>query len=103
MMEKNLKRLLDILENALNNDGFKEDVQNIQYLCDAIKLFQKEMPAIDELEKAKKIEVDLEVKYEEFYELNNYFDPMYIELKKQIHACEVKKIREANRKKREGK
>ena len=103
MTNENIKSMLDILETALTEEIFQEDKQNIQYICKALKKIQKETPTISELEKIKKIETDLEIKYERFYELGNYFDPLYIKFKKIIRENEVKKIREENRRKREGK
>lgn len=49
----------------------------------------------------KKIENDLEIKYEIFYELGNLFDPLYIKVNRKIHDVYVKKLRKNNRKKRD--
>lgn len=100
MFKENLKRMLDILEKSLARDDFEEDVQNIICLCESLKKIQKEIPSISELEKIKKLETDLEIKYESFYELGNYFDPLYIKYKKIIQENDVKKIREKNKRKR---
>ena len=59
--------------------------------------------SLNKLEMIQKNIIFLETKYEEFAELSNCFDPIFIEIKKQIHIDEVSKIREENRKKREGK
>ena len=40
------------------------------------------------------------VKYEVFYELDNYFSPIYIGIKRRIHKEKVDKLREENRTKR---
>lgn len=96
------EKILDILENSLKKYDFNDDKEKIQYLYDAIKKIKIEVPTIEVLEKLKKIEIDLEVKYECFYELNNFFDPIYIKLKKSIHENKIKKLREENRKKKGG-
>ena len=46
------------------------------------------------------IELELEVKYEIFYELDNYFNPIYTKIKNIIHKEKVDKLREENRRKR---
>lgn len=52
------------------------------------------------MEELKKIEVDLEVRYDDFNELGNYFDPLYIFLKSKIHEEKVKKLRKESKRKR---
>ena len=42
----------------------------------------------------------MQVKYEVFYELDNYFSPIYIGIKRRIHKEKVDKLREENRTKR---
>ena len=94
-----LKKLLEILKKALNNNAFDEDKQKIQYLDSELKKTEKELPTLEKLEELKKIEIDLEIKYEQFYEIGNYFDPIYVKIKREIHNKKVKKIREENRRK----
>lgn len=107
-MEKNIDVLLDIFSNALkeNKNALKEnkyvmDNQKIMYMYSSLKDIQNKLSTLEEIEKLKEIEMDLEVKYEDFYEIGNYFDPLYIELRNIIHKNEVKRIREQNRNKRE--
>lgn len=98
--DENINSLLTILIKALNENDFADDTQNVIYLCDSLKESQNSLPTLDELEKIKNIEIDLEIKYECFYEIGNYFDPWYVEVKKIIHKEKVNKLREENRKKR---
>ena len=93
MNSKNLTDLLKILTVAIKENVFEEDKQKIQ--------IKKELPTIDKLEKLKKIEIDLEVKYDRFNELSYYFEPLYVEIKNEIHNENIKKIREENRRKKE--
>lgn len=95
---ENLKCLLNILSNALEKEDFGEDEQKIQYFYDELEKLENELPTSEKLEELQKIEIDLEIKYENFYELNYYFDPFYIKMKKTIHENEVKKLREENKK-----
>lgn len=100
MQDENLKSIISILTTAKKGDDFGEDNQKIQYFCEELKKINSHLPTKSKLEELQKIETDLEIRYEKFYELHNYFDPIYIELKKKIHNEEVKKIREENRRKR---
>lgn len=100
MEDENIELLLTILTNALKENDFGDDTQKIIYLCNSLKKIQKAIPTIDELEELKNIEIDLEIKYEIFYEIGNYFDPLYVKIKSTIHKEEVKKLREENRRKR---
>ena len=59
--------------------------------------FRNEIVALNELQD---IELDLEVKYKIFYELDNYFNPIYAKIKNIIHKEKVDKLREENRRKR---
>lgn len=100
MEENNIEILLNIFTNTSKEDKFVEDNQKIMYMCELLKEMQKQLPTPEKLEKAKEIVTDLEIKYEDFFEIANYFDPLYIKIKDIIHKKEVEKIREENRKKR---
>ena len=93
-MEENIKSMLEILNGEKENIIDEEDNKKIMYLCESLTKIEKEIPKLDELEKIEKFEKDLEIKYEQFYELGYYFDSIYISVKKAIHDNEVKKIRE---------
>ncbi len=101
MNSKNLTDLLKILTVAIKENVFEEDKQKIQDFFSELKKIKKELPTIDKLEKLKKIEIDLEVKYDRFNELSYYFEPLYVEIKNEIHNENIKKIREENRRKKE--
>ena len=99
-MEENIKILLDTLNREKDNIIDEEDNKKIMYLCESLTKIEKEIPKLEELEIIEKIEKELEIEYEQFYELGNYFDPICIGIKKTIHDNEVKKLREENRRKR---
>lgn len=103
MKNKNIEVLLGIFTTALKENKFAKDSEKIMHICKILKNIQKQLPSLENLEEAKSIEVDLEIKYEDFSEIGNYFDPLYIEVKKQLHEEEIKKIRRANAEKRETK
>ncbi len=100
MEEKNIELLLDIFTKALESNKFSADNPNLMYISCFLKELQNKLPTFIELERAREIITDLEIKYEEFYEIANYFDPVYIKIKNILHKDEVKKIREENRRKR---
>ena len=81
----------------------KKDNNKIKYFIEEIENFKKAIPTIEKLDELQKIELELEVKYEDLYELNNYFDPVYIKFKNLIRENQVNKTRKENRKKREKK
>lgn len=100
MFKKKLNDLLLFLTNTINKYDFADDEQKIKYFYDELQKLEIELPSIEKLDKLKKIEIDLEVKYEFFNELNIYFDPIYIEIKNQIHKEKVDKLRNENKRKR---
>lgn len=101
MENENLKQLLVILTQSLEKNDFGEDKSKIQYLSYELGKLEKQIPTYSNLEELQKIVTDLEVKYDDFNELSNYFDPLYVEIKSNIHAEDIKKLREENRRKRE--
>ena len=101
MEEKNKEILLNIFANALENKTYEQDNNKIMYVCNLLKDMEQKLPTLEEIEQAKEFVTDLEIKYEEFYEIANYFDPIYIKIKETIHKNMVNKIREENRRKRE--
>ena len=101
MKNENLKQLLVILTQPLEKNVFGEDKQKIQFLSDELGKIENQIPTFSKLEELKKIVSDLEVKYDDFNDLSYYFDPLYVEVKNNIHAEEVKKLREENKRKRE--
>ena len=97
MNSEELENLLEFLTNVQNNYDFGDN--EVMHLCNELKKLENELPTFDKLEEIRRLEVDLETKYECFYELNNYFDPFYISMKKKIHDVYVRNLREENRKK----
>lgn len=100
MFEKDLNDLLLFLTTALNEYDFANDNQKVQYFYEEIKKFEKKFPTIEKINELQDIELDLEMKYEIFYELDNYFNPIYTKIKNIIHKEKVDKLREKNRRKR---
>lgn len=100
MLEKDLKDLLLFLKNALNEYDFANDNQKVQYFYEKIKKMENKLPTIEKLNELQDIELNLEVKYEIFYELDNYFNPIYTKIKNIIHKEKVDKLREENGKKK---
>lgn len=101
MKKENLKQMLGILTQTLEKNYFGEDKQKIQYLSSELEKIENQIPTYIKLEELQKIVTDLEVKYDDFNDLSYYFNPMYVKIKNNIHAEDVKKLREENKKKRE--
>lgn len=98
-MKNELENLLMFLQD---NQNMNYDANNqLKYLSEEIVKFTNKLPTIEKLEELKKIEIELETKYENLYELGNYFDPVFIQIKQKIKEDNVTKIREENRTKRE--
>ena len=101
MKNENLERLLEALTQSLEKKEFGGDKTRIQFLSDELGKIENQIPPFTKLEELNKIVNDLEVKYDDFNDLSYYFDPLYVEIKNNIHAEEVKKLREENKRKRE--
>ena len=97
---KDLEEILTYLKNIKNNNYFGSDLKKIDYLFTEIEKMQTILPTIDKLNELQKVEIELEVTYDEFNELGNYFTPLYIKIKNKIHNEYVHKLREKNKKKR---
>jgi len=100
MENENLKQLLVVLTQSLEKKDLGEDKSKIKYLFYELGKIEKQIPTYNKLEELQKIVTDLEVKYDDFNELSNYFDPLYIFIKKTIHMENVKRIRAENKRKR---
>ena len=98
MEDNNIDELLKILTANIDVVDTEEDNIKINYLCESLKNIRTELLNLTKLEELKKIEIDLEIKYEKFYEIGNYFDPLYIEIKNEIQKNKVIEMREKNRK-----
>lgn len=101
MKNENLKQVLSILTQTLEKNDLGEDKQKIQYLSSELEKIDNQIPTYSKLEELQKIITDLEVKYDDFNDLSYYFNPMCVKIKNNIHARDVKKIREENKRKRE--
>ena len=100
MLYKDIEILQSFLKNNFNIINMNIDEKNkFKYFNEEIAKLKDKIPSIEKLEELKSIEVELETKFEELYELGNYFDPILIRIKKIIHKESVLKIREENRKK----
>lgn len=104
MLSKDIEILQNFLKNNCNITNMNIDEKNkFKYFNEEIAKLEDKTPSIEKLEELKSIEVELETKFEALYELGNYFDPIFIKIKKNIHEESVLKIREKNRKKAEEK
>jgi hypothetical protein len=100
MLYKDIEILQNFLKNNYNITNMDIDEKNkFKYFNEEIAKLEVKIPSIEKLEELKSIEVELETKFEELYELGNYFDPIFIKIKKIIHEESVLKTREKNRKK----
>lgn len=100
MLYKDIEILQNFLKNNCNITYMDIDEKNkYKYFNEEIVKPKDKIPSIEKLEELKSIEVELHTNFEELYELGNYFDPIFIKIKKIIHEESVLKIREENRKK----
>ena len=100
MLYKDIEILQDFLKTNYNITNMDSEEKNkFKYFYEEIGKIDDKIPSIEKLEELKSIEVELETKFEELYELGNYFDPIFIKMKKNIHEESIRKIREKNRKK----
>ena len=100
MEDENLKNIFNILIEDTKENDFGEDNQIIQNLRNMLNILQEKMPTIDEIDKLENELNYLEIKYDIFNELSYYSDPLFVTIRRRIHAEEVKKLREENRRKR---
>lgn len=100
MLYKDIEILQNFLKTNYNITNMDSEEKNkFKYFYEEIGKIDDKIPSIEKLEELKNIEIELETKFEELYELGNYFDPIFIKMKKNIHEESVLKIREKNRKK----
>lgn len=102
-MEKNVDELLNVLNESLSRNNTRYDIEIINHVISGLIKLKNRSINETELENIEKDIIFLETKYDEFNELSNYFDPIYISTKNEFHAEKVNEIRKENRKKREGK
>ena len=99
MIEENISSLISVLLEHVNECNYQDQII-INDFCKKLEKIKITIPTSAELEKLQKDEVMLETKYENYYDIGNYFDQLYVEIKKIIHENEVKQIRKENQRKR---
>lgn len=105
MNHQNIKKLTNMLKDMQEHQKYQDDLNVITELYIKIGELQNyqrttTMIILDEIRNQIQY---LDMKYDDVYDLVNLYDPIYIDCKKEIKKRNVKKIREENRKKREGK
>ena len=92
--------LFEYLEEAIKENDFGKDNDELQNLYKELKEITKVLPPIEKLKKLKKSVTDFDQKYELLNDLSYYFDPVYVKIKSEIHNAYVHNLREENQKKR---
>ena len=92
--------MIDTLNSLINNNINDCDKADVLFLINMIEKSKICILSIEELEDMKKMEQDLELKYDSLLDFNYYFDPFTVLVKKKIHKNEVRKLRENNRRNR---
>ena len=95
--------MIDTLNSLINNninDCDKDDVLFLINMIEKSKICTLSIEELEELEDMKKMEQDLELKYDSLLDFNYYFDPFTVLVKKKIHENEVRKLRENYRRNR---
>ena len=86
MLYKDIEILQNFLKNNCNITYMDIDEKNkYKYFNEEIVKPKDKIPSIEKLEELKSIEVELHTNFEELYELGNYFDPIFIKIKKNIN------------------
>ena len=90
-------KILNILDEALQKHSHNSDYKLIKKLKTMINNLDKNIN-INDLDMIAKEFNDLEIKYDDIFDLSYYFDPIYIQLKKLIHHRKVQELRKSKRK-----
>lgn len=86
MLYKDIEILQNFLKNNCNITYMDIDEKNkYKYFNEEIVKPKDKIPSIEKLEELKSIEVELHTNFEELYELGNYFDLIFIKIKKNIN------------------
>lgn len=85
--------MIDTLNSLINNNINDCDKADVLFLINMIEESKTCILSIEELEDMKKVEQDLELKYDSLLDFNYYFDPFTVLVKKKIHENEVRKLR----------
>lgn len=100
MLNNDLDNLLLFLKEVLSEHDFNNDRVKVNCFYKEIEEMKEKVPTIEKLNELQEIALYLEVKYEEFYEIDNYFSPIYSKVKNIIHKEKTDKLRKENRRKR---
>ena len=105
MNDQNIKKLVNMLKDMQRHQKYQADLNEITELyikISELKNYQRTATMIKLDEIRDQIQC-LDMKYDDVYDLVNLYDPIYIDLKKEIKKRNIEKIRRENRKNREGK
>ncbi len=104
MNDQNIKKLVNMLKDMQRHQKYQADLNEITELyikISELKNYQRTATMIKLDEIRDQIQC-LDMKYDDVYDLVNLYDPIYIDLKKEIKKRNIEKIRRENRKNREG-
>lgn len=76
--------MIDTLNSLIDNDTNECDKEDVLFLINMIEKSKTCILSIEELEDMKKVEQDLELKYDSLLDFNYYFDPFTVLVKKKI-------------------
>ena len=94
-----LDNLLTFLQETKQGTNLGKDESRSKYLCKELEKIKTKMPTNEKLEELAKIALDLSINYDEFIELNVYFNPVITNIKNEKHKEFIKNLREENRQK----
>lgn len=92
-----INKTISYIEEFMKNYKFDSDIKDFYQKLIFLK---RKLPTLKELGELEKDEINIEIKYDELCELNYYFDPSCVIIRKKIHDNYVKKLREKNKLKR---
>ena len=95
--------MLEILKSLGNDNQYDDDLTLIQDLIERINIILNNDNITDDFIDQMNNDLNyLDQKYDDLFDLINLFDPIFVELKRKNHIKYVERLREENRKKREG-
>ena len=89
-----LKKILEIIKQILNNKKYEADYEILNDILLYLTEIDLDNVDITRLEDYKNIIIDLEIKYDDIFDLSYYYEPFLIKIKRVIHEKEVNKMRE---------